>query len=346
MIKWLVVAGFLLAVCADAGEKRVSGREEGGGSVAVGVRPVEALLLPRKLDAPARVVGLKDARLGPEVAGTVSEILVEVGDRVTSGAPLVRLDGWEYRAALAQLDAALAEARIRRDLAGRQLERMRQLRSQGQGTAEQLDSREAESQALGAGVKRLEAEREQTALRLDKCQLKAPFSGVVVEKSGMPGQWAAPGTPLLRLVDDGAVEVSADLDREQAASLSRIRKGTLQVGGQSHPLTLRSLLGLEREGRRTREARFTLDASPKPAPGVTGRLFWESAAATLPSYLLVKRDNRLGLFLLEGDIARFHPIQGAVEGQPVPFDDSLAGRRVITDGREGLSDGQSVSTVP
>ena len=60
--------------------------------------------------------------------------------------------------------------------------------------------------------------------------------------------------------------------------------------------------------------------------------------------MLVRRGKDLGIFLLDGDKARFHPLPKAVEGQPCVVDlpdDS----QMIVDGREVVTDGESVKRM-
>ena len=75
--------------------------------------------------------------------------------------------------------------------------------------------------------------------------------------------------------------------------------------------------------------------------GASGRIHWRSASAYLPADLLVRRDGRLGVFLVNDSHARFHPLPEALEGQPARsgLPDEA---RIIVQGRHSLRDGMAV----
>src|SRR5271157_5387834 len=53
------------------------------------------------------------ANIGAQITGTVTEVLVEEGQQVVKGQPLIALDDTELRAAEVQSEGALAEAQAR-----------------------------------------------------------------------------------------------------------------------------------------------------------------------------------------------------------------------------------------
>ena len=63
----------------------------------------------------------------------------------------------------------------------------------------------------------------------------------------------------------------------------------------------------------------------------------------MPSNLIVRRDDRLGIFLANKSHARFLPLNDAREGQPAPIRIPLNGNIVIK-GRHGLRDGDLLTT--
>ena len=61
----------------------------------------------------------------------------------------------------------------------------------------------------------------------------------------------------------------------------------------------------------------------------------------LPADYLVRRDGKLGVFILDGETARFHPLPQAEDGRParIELDPDT---RLIGDGRQRLRDGDAV----
>lgn len=309
--------------------------------VRVTLAPLLEVAKPLRHEAPATAVGLEASDISPQVAGTVQAIYVEVGDRVETGAKLVGLDAWEYRAGAAQARAALKEMEARIDMARRQLKRGRTLRKKGQASAELLDRRETDLTALLAQKERQRALLREAEARVAKCIIKAPFPGVVTQRHAQAGEWAAPGTALLRLINPDRVLLSANIPPRLADALTNGRSWRFVHPGGEHPAQLETLLPSVQGISRTREARLAFTDS-LPPPGAAGRLVWESAEPHIPAAYLVRRNGALGLFLAAGGKAVFHPIPSAQEGRPALLPEGLSGQLVIQ-GREGLKEGAALN---
>ncbi|WP_455216774.1 hypothetical protein, partial [Kaarinaea lacus] len=91
---------------------------------------------------------------------------------------------------------------------------------------------------------------------------------------------------------------------------------------------------------RTREARLLFTENPA-LPGSAGELVWEQPSASLPADLLVKRNGKLGVFVLNDGQAKFVPLAGAEAGRPAIVNLAPA-TEIITQGRFRLQDGDSV----
>ena len=193
-----------------------------------------------------------------------------------------------------------------------------------------------------AQVKLDAAQLAQARRNLEKCTLRAPFRAIVRSRQAQVGELAAPGTPLLTLSDAGRIELAAQVPPRDIESL----KGATAVrfsgsGGEFRVKLARVSPAISREAR-TVEVRLAFIDGPA-APGADGRILWNDPLPHLPAELVSKRGADLGVFVLEGDRARFLPLPGVQEGRPVAAA-MLAGKRILTDGRHGLVDGQAVQT--
>ncbi|MCW5891020.1 MAG: efflux RND transporter periplasmic adaptor subunit [bacterium] len=131
--------------------------------------------------------------IGVRVAGRIDRYVVEEGDHVQVGDPLVELDAREYRAAVDRAEANLRLARANRALADAQLRRARPLGQGGIISREELDVKESEARSAAARVGQAEAELEQARVALDYTVLRAPRSGVILAKLKEVGEIAVPG---------------------------------------------------------------------------------------------------------------------------------------------------------
>ena len=304
--------------------------------------PLTQLAIHPEISAPATVVSLGDSRISAELNAPIEAIPVRVGDIVEPGGILVRLVCGDYELTVAELKARLAGIAARRRFARQQLQRAQSLKKRDIVSQELVDEREANLAGLLA-----ERDANQVALRLaernrSKCTVRAPFRAAVLERLASVGEYATPGSPLIRVLDMAHLEVTANMMTGDAQALDRGVALIFRHGGQDYPVKLRTLMPVIDPLARSREARLLFTAEPA-LPGATGRLVWKQGTA-LPADLLVRRDGRLGVLLVADGKARFHPIPGAQEGRPAATD-LPADAMVITDGRFALSDGDTIEVV-
>ncbi|MBF0418466.1 MAG: efflux RND transporter periplasmic adaptor subunit [Magnetococcales bacterium] len=307
-------------------------------------KPLEAVVIHPREEAPAETRALLDGLITAQVNGTVVELPVQVGDAVKSGDLVVRLDPWAYRLVERRAAAELEGLRARLETARKRAERARQLYAQKQASEERVEQSESEVKELAAQARAAEVSMEDARTRAEKCLVKAPFDGVIVQRQARVGLDAATGTPLAQLVDHRQVELSATIASGRIDSLTRAPSWLFIHEGRDYPVELRGVVPVADPASRAQEARLRFTAE-KPVPGASGRLVWSDPRPHLPPWLLVRRDATLGLFLAQGDQARFHPLTGALEGHPALLDPLPEGEVVIS-GRESLTHGTTIQAQP
>ncbi|MGB5079804.1 MAG: hypothetical protein WBO23_03560, partial [Burkholderiales bacterium] len=92
---------------------------------------------------------------------------------------------------------------------------------------------------------------------------------------------------------------------------------------------------------RTVEARLRFRGEPAAA-GASGAVTWRDSRPHIPAELVVRREGRLGVFVDERGLARFHPLAEAQEGRPAPAD-LAPGTRIVVSGQLALLDGQPLA---
>lgn len=304
--------------------------------------PLGELLQPVERSAPATLLALNAPALAAEINARIDAIPVRVGDPVAEGDPLVELDCRTRQARREAGQARLAQLDAQTRFARTQLDRATDLKRRNTISDEEFDRRRTELDDLLAQRQGQQADLVQLQIEVDHCTVRAPFKALVSERLASVGDLASPGTPLLRLMQLDDLELSARLRDREAAELPPQGQYWFDYQGQRISVRLRRVLPLVDSVSRTREARFSvagLDALPV---GAAGRLVWQAPLPAVPADYLVRRGDRLGLFLLAGGKARFHALDGAVEGQPAATalsPDTL----IIVQGRHGLADGDPVT---
>ena len=131
--------------------------------------------------------------IGVRVPGRIERYLAEEGAHVKEGDALVELDARDYRAAVDRLEAQLRSARAQAVLKSKQLARARTLAGSKVVSKDELDVRQAESDAADAAVNQAEADLASAKVSLEYTTLRAPRNGVILAKLKEVGEIAVPG---------------------------------------------------------------------------------------------------------------------------------------------------------
>ena len=140
---------------------------------------VDAILATGQIEA------LQSIELRPDVEGRLIQILVREGSLVSRGTPLFKIDDAELKA---QVDQITAE----RDLARQSLNRTRELLSQKASSQSELERAEATMRSN-------EAQLDLLKVRLDRTLVRAPFAGVMGQRSVSLGDYVTTDTKLAAL---------------------------------------------------------------------------------------------------------------------------------------------------
>lgn len=162
--------------------------------------PVEEIPEPVSEPLPARIAYDEDvtARVSSPIAGRVLKLLANPGDTVKAGQPLLLLDAPEYGAAVA--DAAKARAAFQRD--DQAYQRARLLFDAGVLARRDVESAEAERAQSLAEDRRANARLRNLAPfgnidgdNGEHFTLRAPISGILVDRQVNPGTEVRPDAP-------------------------------------------------------------------------------------------------------------------------------------------------------
>ena len=182
--------------------------------------------------------------LGFRVAGKVAERLVEIGETVKRGQPLLKLDPIDLQLALQAQREAVAAAQARARQAADDESRYRDLRGTGAISVSGYDQIKAAADTARAQPK-----------------------AAVVDTLAEPGQVVAAGQIVVRLARAGAREVIVQLPETLRPALGSLAQAS-RLGGaqQPGPARLRQLSDSTDRETRTFEARYVLEGALASAP--------------------------------------------------------------------------------
>tara|TARA_R110000868_G_scaffold86206_2_gene241831 strand:- start:15138 stop:16280 length:1143 start_codon:yes stop_codon:yes gene_type:complete len=216
---------------------------------------------------PGLVVARRQSALGFERGGRIDAIHVDVGDRVSAGQVIAVLDTRAVAAQIAAADAQTAEAAAQAALATETESRQEQLLERGHISQQRLDEVRTTTRAAQARQAAAAAAANAIRVQLDLSIMTAPFDGVVTARLADEGAIAAPGQPLLELVESDSLEVRVGLPPVLAASLVPERE--YQFISDGLPLTARFRAATGVVDRQTRTVTAMFDVLP--GQGVAGQ---------------------------------------------------------------------------
>jgi RND family efflux transporter MFP subunit len=196
------------------------------------------------LNASGYVVARRRATVSSKITGRVVAVMVEEGKAVRKGQVLARLDAATYDRALALAEAeleatrgAVAENRVRLDLARLTAKRYGSLRADGIANQADLDNAETEVRAyqarLALSEEQVRVSERQVAMRQNDVAdtvILAPFDGVAVSKDAQPGEMISPvsagggftRTGICSIVDMSSLEIEVDVNESY---INRVTSG-------------------------------------------------------------------------------------------------------------------------
>jgi len=259
--RWMIgLAGLALTACSPA-ETAVTPEPPLVQTVAVAPAPGTV----------ARYTGVVRARtesnLGFRVGGKIAERLVDPGDHVRFGQPLMRLDRTDFTLALNAARASVEAARAQMVKAKADEERSRKLVGDGWTSKQTYDQNKAAADAAIAQFSNAEAQASQIANQAGYSELQADADGVVMEVPSEPGQVVAAGQTVVKLARDGAREAEVFLPEASRHLAKGTASATLYAEGETtYPAKLRELSATADPATRTYRARYILAGGGEIAP--------------------------------------------------------------------------------
>lgn len=259
-----------------------------------------------------QVEAVRDTVLAAQVQGAVIALLVRVGERVSAGQELVRIDARAAQQTAAASAAQVDAARAAQQVASREWERQKQLFQKQYISQAALDRAEAQWKASQSQVQALQAQAAAAHTQSGFYSIKAPYAGVVSAVPVALGDLALPGKPLASMYDPSALRVTAHVAAGQLPALRASQGVQLELGDQGlrQPVALERIQVLPTIDAQTHTSQVRI-ALPQPpagvAPGSFARLWLPAATATdskpaallIPASAIVQRAELQGVYVLD-----------------------------------------------
>jgi len=179
--------------------------------------------------ADAVIEAVRQATVSAQIAGQLTQIYVDAGDRVRRGQLLARIDTREADAQVAnagaqaaRAEAALAQARLEYD-------RTKSLVAQNFVSQAALDKAEADLKSARAAVDAARAGTTQAVTGRSFAELRAPIDGIVSRRLMEPGELATPGRGVVELHDPAALRAVGTIPQFVLPRTARVERAEVEL---------------------------------------------------------------------------------------------------------------------
>ncbi|MDA0654414.1 MAG: efflux RND transporter periplasmic adaptor subunit [Proteobacteria bacterium] len=324
-------------VSADAAMPEDAG--PGPGIMTVRTTELTATERPRAVRVRGQTEVSRSTVVRSEIGGTINEILVAKGDRVTAGQILARVNLAERVARLAEIEALVKQREVEYSIA-------RSLVEQGNRPMTALSAAETALESASAALQLLR-------LEINKGDIAAPFAGIIEDRTIQIGDVIGPGAPVALIVDEDPFLVAGNVSETDIASVKvggdgtaefldgTIVSGTIRfVATVADPQTRTFRVELEVPNRE-RTLRAGLTSNMVLPVGLTLAHFVSPAA------LVMDEAGTLGVKAVNGDgMVEFMPTRVlASDGDGVWLDGLPEQVEIITVGQQFVRAGDVVQVV-
>ena len=305
------------------------------------------------VSVPGTVYSRNEAQITAAVAGRLV-MVAEPGTVVEQGDVLASIDKHSLRLQRAEQEALLERAEINTRQLESQLRRQKELASSSLVSEFELEQTEAARDLAVSDANIIEVRIRQIDDLLQRADVRAPFSGVVISRSRRSGEEVARGEVLGEITDIQSLEVRAFVPLKHLRRTAAGQAIDIFETETTHTGTIRSLVPTGDIRSQTFEARIDLpqDATQDWTVGqlvsVAIPIRTRQLALAVPRDALVLRQNGSFVFRISADnkAEQIEVDVGDSAGNLVAVSGDLAeGDRVAIRGAENLSEGADVKIL-
>ena len=172
-----------------------------------------------------------------QVTATATQVNAKVGQSVTQGQILVRLNNQDNAARLAQSQANLAATKAQANQAKLMMQRKQRLLNQGFISKVEFEQSQVDYQAQLENVNAQQSNVDIARKADQDGIITSPINGVITKRQVEPGQTVAVGTTLFEIIDPNHLEIQAQLPSDMQAALKIGQKIKYTLQGNPNKLT-------------------------------------------------------------------------------------------------------------
>lgn len=220
------VAGVILIMLKLAGKfdsKAPSSPEKAAETqLAPGAKLVKAYLRPVDLteSAVGSIRAVHETSIGAKLLARVVEVNIKAGQAVHEGDVLIRMDDSDIKPQLEQANSALAKAEASYQQATNDEKRYAELVKVNAISKQEYENAVTRVRTADAELKRAKEAIKEVQAKLEFATIRAPISGIIIDKKVDVGDMVAPGQILATLFDPNRMQMVASVREALAHKLN------------------------------------------------------------------------------------------------------------------------------
>ena len=339
LVAALLLAGAAGVACSRAEAKPVVTQTDA--PVAVETVEVVEKKLPSTLLLTGSLAPNRSSDVAAEGAGKVIKTYVERGDRVEKGAIIAKLDARDAALAAAEAGAAASAERARERHAKLECERADKLFVQGAISRAELDRAKASCETATASASAARARTARAGKAIGDAYIRAPFSGVIVERFAEVGEYVFPGAKIAHLVEPAPMRLELSVPESVVGKLAtgqRLEFSVASEPGKTYAAVIR-FIGpvLERQSRNLPVEAIVESPGDQLKPGMfatTRLVLGERSGLAVPARAIAGTASSPRAFVVTN---------GRVEERVLRVGDSATGWTAVL---KGLAKGERIVAAP
>jgi len=339
----LLVTTLLLGGCKAGGEAAKVGAPDGqqaSDAVPVEVARATHRAIAASYTGTASLEARAESQVVAKTSGVALAVMVEEGQAVQAGQPLMRLDPDRARLAVAQSEAQM-----------RKLENSYQ---RAQKLVQQQLVSAADVDQLRFDLENARAQYRMATLELSYTTVVAPISGVVASRDIKPGNFVQINSPIIRIVDSGKLEATLNVPEREIAKLKpgqTVELAADALPGRSFTGTVDRVSPVVDTGTGTFRVVTTFSGGEGLQPGMFGRLSinydQRADALVVPRAALLEDGGEPAVYVVrDGKALRNEVKLGYDDAGWVEVREGLKqGDEVVVAGKAALREGSAVQVI-
>ncbi|MBL4910944.1 MAG: efflux RND transporter periplasmic adaptor subunit [Alteromonadaceae bacterium] len=311
--------------------------------VAIKTSSVQQLTIDQSIVLDAQVEAINQTTLSAQTSGQITDIFIDAGDIVNAGDILLKLKDDNQQASYKSAQATLKATKAELVDATKSLKRIKEIFAKRLSSQQDLDNAKARYNIAKANYDGANAQLNSAKEQLRYTIIKAPYSGIVLERHINLGEIVAPGTPLFTGTSLNQLRVISQIPQRDIKQVKQFSKAKIILPNG------------EKFVQQDNEIKFYAYASPQSStfkvrialpkenknlyPGMYLKAYFKIGTRTalvIPSSALIKRSELRGVYVQDK--------KGRIHLRQVREGDSIEGDFVEI--LAGLSINETVITNP